>query len=101
MVDDATDVCSLRHIFATFLANSSASFGRLYFYLIQSNGWKCLCSLTELSVHDYSKLLLQNKLVLVRNNKDALDQLGWIGTIGIPFWCGFNHEGTFTEGGAV
>jgi hypothetical protein len=37
-VDDANDACSLRHIFATFLADSSTSLGRPYFYLIQSNG---------------------------------------------------------------
>jgi hypothetical protein len=71
VVDDATDACSLRHIFATFLADSSASLGRPYFYLIQSNGWKCLCLLTGLSVQDYSKLLLQSKLVRVRNNNDG------------------------------
>jgi hypothetical protein len=32
IVDDATDACSLRRIFATFLADSSASLGRPYFY---------------------------------------------------------------------
>jgi hypothetical protein len=71
VVDDATDTCSLRCIFATFLVDSSTSLGRPYFYLIQSNGWKSLCLLTGLSVQDYSKLLLQSKLVLVRNNKDG------------------------------
>jgi hypothetical protein len=71
VVDYATDACSLRRIFATFLADSSASLGRPYFYLIQSNGWKSLCLLTGLSVQDYSKLLLQSKLVRVRNNKDG------------------------------
>jgi hypothetical protein len=71
VVDDATDACSLRRIFATFLADSSASLGRPYFYLIQSNGWKCLCLLTGLSVQDYSKLLLQSKIVRVRNNNDG------------------------------
>ena len=39
-VDTWTDVCSLRCIFSSFLANSSASLGRTYFYFIQSNGWK-------------------------------------------------------------
>jgi hypothetical protein len=29
------------------------------------------------------------------------DQLGWIGTIGIPFGGGFNYEVTFTDRGAV
>jgi len=53
------------------LADSSASLGRPYFYLIQSNGWKNLCLLTGLSVQDYSKLLLQSKLVLVRNNNNG------------------------------
>jgi hypothetical protein len=101
MVDNATDVCSLRHIIATFLANSSASLGRPYFYLIQSNGWKSLCLLTGLSVKDYSKLLLQSKLVQVRNNKDGSRSIRGIGTIGIPFWGGFNYEGTFMERGAV
>ena len=71
VVDDATDACSLHRIFATFLANSSTSLGRPYFYLIKSNGWKSLCLLTGLSVQDYSKLLLQSKLVLVRNNNDG------------------------------
>jgi hypothetical protein len=71
VVDDATDTCSLRCIFATILVDSSTSLGRPYFYLIQSNGWKSLCLLTGLSVQDYSKLLLQSKLVLVRNNKDG------------------------------
>jgi hypothetical protein len=71
VVDDATDACSLHRIFATFLADSSTSLGRPYFYLIQSNGWKSLCLLTGLSVQDYSKLLLQSKLVRVRNNKDG------------------------------
>jgi hypothetical protein len=71
VVDDATDACSLRCIFATFLADSSASLGHPYFYLIQSNGWKNLYLLTGLSVQDYSKLLLQSKLVLVRNNNDG------------------------------
>ncbi len=70
-VDDATDACSLRGILAAFLADSSASLCRPYFYLIQSNGWKSLCLLTGLSVQDYSKLLLQSKLVGVRNNKDG------------------------------
>ncbi len=71
MVDDATDACSLCCIFATFLTNSSTSLGCPYFYLIQSNGWKSLCLLTGLSVQDYSKLLLQSKLVRDRNNKDG------------------------------
>jgi hypothetical protein len=48
VVDNATDACSLRLIFATFLADSSTSLGHPYFYLIQSNGWKCLCLLTGL-----------------------------------------------------
>jgi hypothetical protein len=69
--DYATDACSLRRIFATFLADLSTSLDRPYFYLIQCNGWKSLCLLTGLSVQDYSKLLLQSKLVLVRNNKDG------------------------------
>jgi hypothetical protein len=69
IVDDATDACSLRHISATFLADSSASLGHPYFYLIQSNGWKSLCLLTGLSVQDYS-ILLQSKLVLVRIKVD-------------------------------
>ena len=71
VVDDATDACSLRCIFATFLADSSASLGSPYFYLTQSNGWKSLCLLTGLSVQDYSRLLLQSKLVLVRNHNDG------------------------------
>ena len=71
VVDNATDACSLRRIFATFLADSSASLGHPYFYLIHSNGWKSLCLLTGLSVQDYSKLLLQRKLVLVRNKNDG------------------------------
>jgi hypothetical protein len=71
VVDDATDACSLRRIFATFLANSPVSLGHPYFYLIQSNGWKSLCLLTRLSVQDYSTLLLQSKLVLVRNNNNG------------------------------
>jgi hypothetical protein len=71
VVDDATDACSLSGILAAFLAESSASLGRPFFYLIQSNGWKSLCLLTGLSVQDYSKLLLQSKLVRVRNNKDG------------------------------
>ena len=70
-MDNATDACSLRGTFATFLADSSASLVHPYFYLIQSNGWKSLCLLTGLSVQDYSKLLLQSKLVLVRNNNDG------------------------------
>ncbi len=77
VVDDATDSCSLRGIFATFLADSSASLGRPYFYLIQSNGWKSLCLLTGLSVQDYSKLLLLSKLVRVRVNKDG-SRLIWV-----------------------
>jgi hypothetical protein len=82
VVDDLTDACSLRCIFATFLADSSASLGRPYFYLIQSNGWKSLCLLIGLSVQDYSKLLLQSKLVQVRNIKDSsrsirLDRDNW------------------------
>jgi hypothetical protein len=103
-VDDATDACSLLYIFATFLANSSASLGPPYFYLIQSNGWKSLCLLTGLSVQDYSKLHLQSKLALVRNNnngsrtikvdRDQWDQWNL-------FLGGFNYEETFTEMGAV
>ncbi len=71
IVYDATDACSLGCIFSTILADSSASLGCPYFYLIQSNGWKSLCLLTGLSVQDYCKLLLQSKLVRVRNNKDG------------------------------
>ncbi len=71
MADNATDACCLQHIFATFLVESSTSLARPYFYLIQSNGWKSLCLLTGLSVQDYSKLLLQSKLVQVCNNKDG------------------------------
>jgi hypothetical protein len=70
VVDDASDACSLRHILAAFLADSSTSLTQPYFYLIH-NGWKSLCLLTGLSVQDYSKLLLQSKLVLVRNNNDG------------------------------
>ena len=57
VVDDATDSCTLRLIFATFLADSSTSLGRPYFYLIQSNGWKSLCLLTGLSVPQQIKSL--------------------------------------------
>jgi hypothetical protein len=57
VVDNATDACSLRLIFATFLANSSTSLGHPYFYLIQSNGWKCLCLLTGLLVPQQIKSL--------------------------------------------
>jgi hypothetical protein len=32
--------------------------------------------------------------------KMAPDQLGWTGTIGIPFGGGFNNEGTLTDRGA-
>ena len=71
IVDDATDACSLHGILAAFLADSSASLGHPFFYLIQSNGWESLCLLTGFSVQDYSKLLLQSKLVRVRNNKDG------------------------------
>jgi hypothetical protein len=71
VVNDSTDACHFQRIFATFLVDILASFGRPYFYLIQSNGWKSLCLLTGLSVQDYSKLLLQSKLVQVRNNKDG------------------------------
>jgi hypothetical protein len=71
IVDNATDACSLHCTFATFLTDSSASLGRSYFYLIQSNGWKSLCLLTRLSVQDYSKLLLQSKLVRVRNTNNS------------------------------
>ena len=97
IVDDATDACSLRRIFATFLANSSTSLGRPYFYLIQPNGWKSLCLLTGLLVQDYRKLLLQRKLVLVRNNNDGsrsirVDRDEWN-----LFWGGFNYEGTFMD----
>jgi hypothetical protein len=34
MVEDATDACSLQRISATFLANSSASLGRPYFWIV-------------------------------------------------------------------
>jgi len=70
VVDDATDACSLRRIFATFLADSSASLGRPYFYLIQSNGWKAFAYSPDCQSR-ISKLLLQSKLVLVRNNNDG------------------------------
>jgi hypothetical protein len=33
--------------------------------------------------------------------KTVPGQLRWIGTIGTPFWGGFNYEGTFTDRGAV
>jgi hypothetical protein len=42
VVDDATDACSLRGILAAFLADSSASLGRPFFYLVMNtsrNGW--------------------------------------------------------------
>jgi hypothetical protein len=71
MEDDATDACSLHHIFAAFLANLSASLGHSYFFLIQSNGYKSLCLLTKLSVQDNSKLLLLSELVQARNNKNG------------------------------
>jgi hypothetical protein len=71
VVDTLTDAHHFQYIFAAFLADSSASLGRPYFYLLQSNGWKSLCLLTGLSVSNYSKLLLQSKLVQVRKNKDG------------------------------
>ena len=40
VVDNLTEAFQLQSIFATFLVDSSASLGRPYFYLIQSNGWK-------------------------------------------------------------
>ena len=102
VVDDATDACSLRPTFATILADSSTSLGRPYFYLIQSNGWKSLCLLTGLSVQDYSKLLLQSKLVRVRNNKDgsrsiSVDRDDWN-----TFWGRFQLRGDiYGQGGCV
>jgi hypothetical protein len=71
VANDVTGACHLQHIFATILVESSASLTQPYFYLIQSNGWKSLCQLTRLSVQDYSKLLLQSKLVQICNNKDG------------------------------
>ena len=71
VVDALTDACHFQYIFAAFLADSSTSLARPYFYLIQSNGWKSLCLLTGLSVQNYSKLLLQSKLVKVCNNPDG------------------------------
>jgi hypothetical protein len=84
------------------LAYSSASLGRPYFYLIQSNGWKSLCLLTGLSVQDYSKLLLQSKLVLVRNNNNGsrlikVDRDEWN-----LFWGRFQLRGDiYGKGGCV
>jgi hypothetical protein len=40
VVDALTDACPFQRILATFLADSSASLGRPYFYFIQFNGWK-------------------------------------------------------------
>jgi len=42
-----------------------------YFYLLQSNGRNSLCLLTGLDVETYSALLLECKLVRIRNNKDG------------------------------
>ncbi len=102
MVDDLTDACHFQRIFATFLVDSLASLGRPYFYLIQSNGWKSFCLLTGLSVQDYSKLLLQSKLVQVRNNKDGsrsirVDRDNWN-----TFWGRFQLRGDiYGQGGCV
>jgi hypothetical protein len=87
VVDALTDACHFQRILATFLADSSASLGRPYFYLLQSNGWKSLCLLTGLSVQDYSKLLLQSKLVKVWNNTDGsrsvrVDRHAWDNFLG-------------------
>ncbi len=101
VVDDATDACSLRGIFATFLADSSTSLGRPYFYLIQSNGWKSLCLLTGRQSRIIANYSFKVSLSESGITKTAPDQLGWIGMDGIPFWGGLNYEGTFTERGGV
>jgi hypothetical protein len=44
-----------------------------------------------------SKASLSESVII----KMVTGQLGWIGTIGIPFGGGFKYEGTFTDRGAV
>jgi hypothetical protein len=71
MVEDANDVVQWRQIFASFLSDASSALVEPYFYLLQLNGWKSLCLLTGLSVFEYSKLLLECKLIRVRRNRDG------------------------------
>jgi hypothetical protein len=46
----------------------------------------------------------QSRIIANCSSKASLSEsaiIGWIGTIGIPFWGGFNYKGTFTDRGAV
>ena len=102
VVDPFTDACPFQSILATFLADSSASLRRPYFYFIQSNGWKSLCLLTGLSVQDYSKLLLQSKLVRVRKNKDGSNLIRMDRNEWNLFWGQFQLRGDiYGQGGCV
>ena len=71
LVDRGSDTSRWRRIFATFLLDASSALDGPFFYLIQSNGWKSLCQLTGLSPEVYSALLLECKLVSIRNNSNG------------------------------
>ena len=103
VVDNATDACSLRRIFATFLAVSSASLGRPYFYLvlIQSNGWKAFayspnCQSRIIAMYSFKVSLSESGIT-----KTIPGQLRWIGINGIYFLGWFQLQGDIYGKGGV
>ena len=60
-----------QHVFAQFLAASSAALDEPYFYIVRSNGWKSLCMLTGLSTTKYSALLLACDLIRIKRNPNG------------------------------
>ena len=71
LVDSSDDVSRWRRTLATFLSEACLALDGSFFYLIRSNGWKSLCQLTGLSPEVYSALLLECKLVSIRQNSDG------------------------------
>jgi hypothetical protein len=101
VVDDATDACSLRRIFATFLANSSTSLSRAYFYLISPMAGKAFAYSPDCQSRIIANYSFKVSLSESGITKTAPDQLGWIGMNGIYVWGGLNYEGTFMESGGM
>jgi hypothetical protein len=96
-----------------FISNSSAALAHPYFYLLRTNSKWSLCLLSGLPPSIYSALLLECKLVKIKQNVAMLDRKQWdvfqtsFGLRGDTYGCGgcmeltdarIKHAAIFEEG---
>ena len=101
-MDESDDLSHWRHVFAMFISGSSAALAHPYFYLLRTNSKWSLCLLSGLPPSIYSALLLECKLVKIKQNVGRVGsgrvksgELGWVGSGRVGSgWVGLGRVGS-------